>query len=69
MMQLPRFTRKRQFTAEQSLKSGRLKLYTGGPETLEYDVKKAPLQYPTTERERTEVEKTRPKWFGWANGR
>ena len=67
-MQLPRFTRKRQFTAEQSLKSGRLRIYTGGSETLDYDPEVAPEQYPTTPKERTEVEKTRPLWFGWSNG-
>ena len=67
-MQLPRFSRRRQFTAEQTLNRGRLRFYTGGSETLEYDPEVAPLQYATTPRERTEVEKTRPKWFGWLNG-
>ena len=62
------YTKRKVQTAEQSLKSWRLRFYTGGVETLEYDVKKAPLQYPTTERERTCHELTRPLTFGWANG-
>ena len=61
-------TRRKVQTAEQSLKSGRLRIYTGGIETLEYDPEVAPEQYPTTPKERTEVEKTRPLWFGWSNG-
>ena len=68
-MQLPRFSRRRQFTAEQTLNRGRLRFYTGGSETLDYDPEVAPLQYATTPRERTCHELTRPLTFGWSNGR
>jgi len=52
-------------TAEKSVRN-----YPGGIDSLLVgEVKKAPLQWSTTPRIRTEHELTRPKDFGWANGR
>lgn len=61
----PSFTRHRVRTAEQSVKNS-----PGGADSLDYKpVRKAPLQHPTTPRERTEHEKTRSSDFGWVGGR
>lgn len=61
-MRLPAINRYRQKTAQQSLKHK-------CPNTLDAGtIKKAPEQYPTTTRERTEEEQTRPSDFGWING-
>jgi hypothetical protein len=62
-MRLPAINRYRQKTAQQSLRhqwpDNQLDAGT---------IKKAPEQYPTTTRERTEEEQTRPSDFGWING-
>lgn len=66
----PQFSRRRVRTAEKSLRFYPGGFLRGGADSLDYKpVEKAPLQYPTTPRERTEHEQTRPDDFGWLNGR
>lgn len=61
-MRLPAVNSYRQRTAQQTVKYK-------WPNTLDAGTsKKAPEQYPTTTREPTEEEQTRPSDFGWING-
>jgi hypothetical protein len=62
--QLPK-TKRRQRTVQQSLKRHH---WSGGKKVDAGKVKRSPEQFPTSPRERTETEQTRPKDFGWING-
>ncbi|MGD9825089.1 hypothetical protein [Desulfobacter sp.] len=61
-MKLPAVNSYRQRTAQQTVKHK-------WPNTLDAGkIKKAPEQYPTTTREPTEEDQTRPSDFGWISG-
>jgi hypothetical protein len=57
-------TKRKQKTAQQSL---RLYHWAGGKLDAG-EIKRADEQFPTSPRERTEHEQTRPRDFGWVNG-